>query len=149
MSGLTIIERGIVWIVCAMLGAFVALTALTEEHWLRLDSLTIEDTVVGQPAPLDFRRTYFRPFDGHWQISVWHLIEGEWDAYCIVEGPFPFIAQTPPPRHDLEWLTNGTPRCYDLPPGSFRVRVAITANPRTIFSRTAIIESNVFEVRGV
>lgn len=146
MTGLNMAERFIVCGLLTMLAVFIILTALTSGFWMRLDRLQIADVCAGQPVPITYDRTFLRDFHGQWRVAVWELDRGEWQAYAGASGDFDYKAATPRPDRDMEWLTGGYHRASILPPGTFRVDVTITANPGTIFSRTAAVASNPFEV---
>jgi len=147
LTGLTRIERVIVFAVCVLMAAFVALTFMTASFWLRLDRLQIADACAGRDVPIIYDRTFLRDFEGDWLVTVWHMERGDWVAWAGVNGSFAYKAATPPQNRDLDWLTGGDVRASRLPVGTWRVDVRVTANPGTIFSRTASVESNPFEVR--
>jgi hypothetical protein len=147
LTGLNGIERMILAAVSVLLVSFIALTLLTSGFWLRLDKLSVADACAGATVPLYYDRTFVRDFHGEWLVSVWRLDHGEWGAWGSARGAWDYLAASPAKSRDLAWLVSDDPRTSRLPPGTYRVNVSITANPDTIFSRTATVQSNPFEVQ--
>jgi len=149
MTGLGAIEKVIVAGVCALLVAFTFLTVMTSAWWFRLDSIEVADACAGKPVPLVYRRAFYRDFPGAWQVDIWHLEDGDWQPWRGSSGPWDYQTRAAPnPARDLEWLVGADPATSHPPPGMYRLKVIVTANPGTIFSRSQAVESNPFEVRS-
>ena len=144
---MTRIEWWIIGGLTALTLGFLSSLVITSSWWFRLNSLTIHDSRVGEIARLTYDREFYRPFNGHWDVSVWQMDRGEWAAYCWASGDWPYKPATPRTDKTFDWLTDNDARCNPLPAGQYRVELTITANPGTIISRSQTITSNVFEVR--
>lgn len=147
MSGLARIEQVIVVGVAICMAAFISLTLLTSDFWIQLNRLQVDDVCANQPIPITYERTIKRDFYGEWRVNVWSIYRGHWEAYDGANGAFDYKASTPTTDRTMEWLAEGDPRISTLLPGTYRIEVSINANPGTIFSRTAKVESNSFVVR--
>ena len=144
---MTRIEWGIIGGLTALTLGFLSSMVITSSWWFRLNSLTIHDSRVGEIARLTYDREFYRPFNGHWDISVWQMDRGEWASYCGASGDWPYNPARPNQEKTFDWLTDDDPRCSRLPPGEYRAELTLTANPGTILARSQTITSNVFEVR--
>jgi len=147
LHGLTRAEQWIIGGTVAATLAFFAALMVTPAFWMRLGPMEVRDTRLGQPVPIQYDREFRRDFLGSWVVAIWRQNRGEWMAWCAAEGSWPYKASIPATDVDLEWLVSGDVRCSHLPPGQYRIEVAVTANPGTLISRTETVMSNAFEVR--
>lgn len=144
--GLSRLEGWIIGGVIVALFAFLFALVATAGWWMRLDSLHVADARVGQPVPIEYHRTFLRDFQGEWQVAIWQMERGNWEAFCAVSDRFPYRARTPDPLQTLEWLVDGDTRCSRLPPGTYQAEVTVTANPGTLLARSETLLSNPFTV---
>lgn len=144
---MTRIEWWIIGGLTALTLGFLSSLVITSSWWFRLNSLTIHDSRVGEIARVTYDREFFRPFNGHWDVSVWQMDRGEWAAYCDAHGDWAYKPAKPRTDKTFDWLTDDDTRCSRLPVGQYRAELTLTANPGTIIARSQTIVSNVFEVR--
>ena len=125
---------------------YVAISALTPATlWLRIDHVSVHDTVVGTSPEVDLGREIVRPFKGEWVVTVQRLGGRGFYTDCVATGSRDFRPDDAmPDRVTLDWLSWPV-RC-ELGPGVYRMKVLWTIDAPLLPQKKTRATSNVFIV---
>lgn len=138
------------WVAAAiLLVPWVVDKAIPASLWYSLEAVHVDDALVGEPVPVQVRRSISRPFLGQYVVTVRPV--GRPEPVCnggsvVVYKP----SQTPEVSRDLAyWSAGAKPDCMDaLEPGRYIMTTTIIIQTGIPFlpRRVVSLDSNAFRI---
>jgi len=104
-----------------LLLAALVVQILPASWWLKVESVRVEDSRVGNPVIMAVNRTIERDFSGEWLSSLRRLQDGRWVSYCTASGATNYQTDSSlPDPLTLQWWTH--PDCHPIDEGKYIMR---------------------------
>lgn len=124
---------------------FLLHLALPSSYWFEVNRFEVADAAEGEPIIIEYDRTIAWHFWADWRVEVTRINGSGVSQACSTvwqrEDYDP--EETLPDPVTLAWFAYTDPKCFNLPPGDYRVTATWFINPiglmRFLLGRTASV----------